>query len=201
MVSNIIFDLGGVLIDWNPRYMYRHIFDDEKKMEWFLTDICSSDWNEQQDAGRTLAEGTQLLQDQFPEWKQEIAAFYGRWEEMLGGAIDPTVAILKEINDNNRHNLYALTNWSNETFPVALERYDFLQIFEGIVVSGKEMCKKPDQRIYRILLDRFGLKPNESLFIDDNKRNVQAALQLGIQALWFDTPEKLRLDLKEMHIL
>ena len=94
-----------------------------------------------------------------------------------------------------------LTNWSNETFPVALERYDFLQIFEGIVVSGKEMCKKPDQRIYRILLDRFGLKPNESLFIDDNKKNVQAALQLGIQALWFDTPEKLRLDLKEMHIL
>ena len=108
MVSNIIFDLGGVLIDWNPRYVYRHIFDDEKKMEWFLTDICSSDWNEQQDAGRTLAEGTQLLQDQFPEWKQEIAAFYGRWEEMLGGAIDPTVAILKEINDNNRHNIYAL---------------------------------------------------------------------------------------------
>ena len=201
MVSNIIFDLGGVLIDWNPRYVYRHIFDDEKKMEWFLTEICSSDWNEQQDAGRTLAEGTQLLQDQFPEWKQEIAAFYGRWEEMLGGAIDPTVDILKEIHDNNRHNLYALTNWSNETFPVALERYDFLQIFEGIVVSGKEMCKKPDQRIYRILLDRFGLKPNESLFIDDNKRNVQAALQLGIQALWFDTPEKLRLDLKEMHIL
>ena len=201
MIKNIIFDLGGVLIDWNPKFMYRKIFDSESEIDWFLTNICTMEWNVQQDAGRTLEEATSVLQSKHPEWSDKIAAYYGRWDEMLNGPIEKTLDLFELIRANNKHNIYGLTNWSAETFPVALDRYDFLHSFDGIVVSGDEKCIKPDAKIYNILLDRYNLIPQECLFIDDNKHNIAGALSLGIQAIWFQSPEQLQIDLKELEIV
>lgn len=200
-IDTVIFDLGGVLIDWNPRYLYRKIFDDPQEMENFLANICTSDWNEEQDAGRSLAEATQILVDQFPERGEEIKAFYGRWVEMLNGPIQGTVDIFRQIKEQNNHRLYALTNWSAETFPHAIERYEFLQWFEGILVSGVEKMKKPDPKIYQLILSRYDIDPYRSIFIDDNAKNVKAAKDEGIHAIHFQTPEALAGQLKEMNIL
>ena len=200
-IDTVIFDLGGVLIDWNPRYLYRKIFDDVQEMEHFLANICTSDWNEEQDAGRTLAEATQILVDQFPEKAEEIKAFYGRWEEMLNGPIQGTVEIFRQIKEQDNHRLYALTNWSAETFPIAIERYEFLQWFEGILVSGVEMLKKPDPKIYQLILNRYEIEPTRSIFIDDNAKNIKAAAEQGIHAIHFQSPEALALQLKNMNIL
>ena len=197
-IQTIIFDLGGVLIDWNPRYLYRKIFDTEAQIESFLAQICTGDWNEQQDAGRPLATATQLLVDQHPEQEAAIRAFYDRWIEMLGGPIDGTVEVFRKLKAQGTHRLYALTNWSAETFPHALERYDFLGWFEGILVSGQEMMKKPDPRIYQLILDRYNIEPSTALFIDDSQRNVDGALASGIQAIRFESPQKLQEDLDRL---
>ncbi|MEM8526287.1 MAG: HAD family phosphatase [Bacteroidota bacterium] len=195
--TTIIFDLGGVLIDWNPRYLYRKIFDDEERMEYFLENICTSDWNEQQDGGRSLAEGTNLLLEQHREWEQEIRAFYDRWEEMLGGVLQGTLDILTRFKESGNYRLYALTNWSSETYPIAKERYEFLSWFEGVLVSGEEKMKKPDPKFYQLLLDRFDIEASESLFIDDNLRNVKAARAMGIEAIHFHNSAQLKQELKE----
>ncbi len=135
MIDTVIFDLGGVLIDWNPRYVYRKIFEDEQKMEYFLTEICGDAWNKAQDAGRPIAEGNKILIEKHPEWESEILAFYKRWVEMLGGPIHESVDILKTLHDKKETRLIALTNWSAETFPIARAMYDFLGLFEGILVE------------------------------------------------------------------
>ncbi len=192
MTETIIFDLGGVLIDWSPSYVFDTIFEDEKEKEYFFQNICTSEWNEQQDAGRSIAEGNAILIEQFPHYKEPILAFYGRWKEMLGGPIDETVQLLKELKDLKQHNLYALTNWSAETFPVAIERYEFLQWFEGILVSGEEKMKKPDPRIYQLMLDRYNIEPASALFIDDSKKNVDSANEFGLPAVLFESVDKLR---------
>ncbi|RYY63452.1 MAG: HAD family phosphatase, partial [Chitinophagaceae bacterium] len=163
--------------------------------------ICTSDWNEEQDAGRSLQEATELLVQRHPEWKEPIEAFYGRWEEMLGGPIQPTVEIFRRLKESERYQLYALTNWSSETFPVALERYDFLHWFRGRVVSGEEKMRKPAPAFYQLILDRFGLDPATTLFIDDNKRNVDAAAAMGIQCIWFRSPEQLEQELRKHNVL
>ena len=183
MIRNIVFDLGGVLIDWNPRYLFRKIFKDEKKIDWFLSNICTMDWNEKQDEGRSLEEATNLLTDLHPEYNAEISAYYNRWEEMLGGVIISNLKCLHAISNNNRFNVYALTNWSAETFPIALQRYGFLRMFKGILVSGKEGLKKPDPKIYQLLLERYSLTASECLFIDDSLRNIKAAQQMDIQCI------------------
>ena len=190
-IKNIIFDLGGVLIGWDPKMVFRSIFETEEEVDWFLTNICTMDWNEEQDAGRSLQEGTELLIKQFPEHKNNIEAYYGRWEEMLTGAIQGTVDILKKFISNPRYKVLALTNWSAETLPVARAHYDFLSWFEGIVVSGEEKCRKPEKKFYQILLDRYNLAPEECLFIDDNKRNIDAATELGFSCIHFQSPEQL----------
>jgi len=191
MITTIIFDLGGVLIDWNPKYLYKKIFKDEADMEDFLHKICSSDWNEEQDAGRSLHEATEALVKEYSEHEQSIRAYYGRWQEMLGGAIEGTVEILRKMKESRRYKLYALTNWSDETFPIAQEQYDFLNWFDGVVVSGTEKMRKPLPEFYRLLLNRYNVKATEALFIDDNKRNTDAAKQLGIDSIVYTTPEKL----------
>ncbi len=201
MIDTIIFDLGGVLVDWNPVYVYREIFEDEAQMEYFFKNICTSDWNETQDAGRPLREGTELLVAQHPEWEQEIRAFYGRWQEMLGGPVEGTVETLEKLKNLNRHRLFALTNWSAETFPIALELYDFLHWFEGIVVSGVEKTRKPFPEFYRILFERYDIAPRRALFIDDNERNIIAAKELGLHCLHFKSPGQLNLYLKSIGIL
>ncbi len=200
MYKNIIFDLGGVLIDWNPRYLYRKIFDSEEKIDWFLENICDMDWNEQQDAGRPLTEATKILVDKYPEYETEISAYYGRWIEMLDGPIQGTVDILKQTIYNPNFRVVALTNWSAETFPFALERYDFLGWFEGVVMSGEEKCKKPDPKIYNTLLDRFDMKPEDCIFIDDSLRNIKGGEELGINGIHFTNPEDLSSKLSEKGI-
>jgi 2-haloacid dehalogenase len=201
MINTIIFDLGAVLIDWNPHYMYSTLFDDEQEMKNFLATVCTPDWNEEQDAGRSLQEGTEILVKQFPEHEANIRAFYSRWEEMLGDPFWDTVEIFKELKESNKYKIYALTNWSAETFPVALERYDFLNWFDGIVVSGAEKMRKPTLEFYQILLNRHQVKPEEALFIDDNYRNILAAEKLGIQSIHFTSADKLREKLVEFNIL
>lgn len=196
--STIIFDLGGVLIDWNPRYVFKQIFTTDEAVEHFLSSVCTNHWNEQQDGGRSFAEATEVLIAEFPHYSSEIAAYYGRWKEMLGGPIDATVNILRGLKDSQNFKLLALTNWSAESFPVALERYDFLSWFDGILVSGVEKMKKPDPQIYQLLLERYNVQPSEAIFIDDNIHNVHAARSLGIDALHFTGSEKCRSDLKQI---
>ncbi|MDX1939084.1 MAG: HAD family phosphatase [Saprospiraceae bacterium] len=200
-LNTIIFDLGGVLIDWNPEYVFRNVFDDEQEMYYFFENICTHDWNIQQDAGRSLAEATEILVQERPDYESQIRAYYGRWREMLGGAIEETVEILDILRKQDSHRLLALTNWSHETFPTALERYDFLHWFEGIVVSGEEKLIKPDPRIYNLLIDRYQVEPQRALFIDDNVKNVTGAQSVGLQAVRFESPGQLRGFLKENGVL
>lgn len=180
-IKNIVFDFGGVLIDWNPVYLYRKIFHKEEEMNYFLEHVCRYDWNILQDAGRPLAEATALLQAQHPEYHEEIGMYYGRWAEMLGGTIDENVRLIKPLKE--RYKVYGLTNWSAETIPMAMERYDFFNDLDGMVVSGAEKVSKPDRRIYEILMQRYELKAEESLFIDDNYANIEAARELGFNTI------------------
>lgn len=200
-ITTIIFDLGGVLIDWNPRYVYRSIFDSEEKIDWFFDNICTHDWNENQDAGRSLREATGELVAKHPEYEQEIRAYYDRWEEMLGGPIAGTVEILRFLKEAKKYKMYALTNWSAETFPVALQRYDFLHWFDGIIMSGEERTRKPFPEVYQVLLDRFKVNPSEAVFIDDNLRNITGAESLGIAGIHFQSPRQLLEDLKRRQII
>ena len=198
-ITTIIFDLGGVLIDWNPEYVYLDVFKgDRKKMTWFFDTICTSDWNENQDAGYPLAQATADRIALFPEHEDLIRLFYGRWEEMLGGEISGTLKILKKLIPN--YKVVALTNWSNETFPIALDRFEFLHWFDDIVVSGKEKTRKPFKQIYDIALERFDTKPENAVFIDDNLRNIEAANTLGIHGIHYKNPELLIKQLREFHI-
>ncbi len=197
----VIFDLGGVLIDWNPRYLYNKIFDDDEKVTWFLENVCTSEWNDQQDAGRSFDEATEELITRHPEWEVPIRAWYGRWQETIGGPIEGTVEILRQIRDAGNVRLYALTNWSSETFPWALANFEFLHWFEGIVVSGVEKTRKPFPGFYRVLFERYNLAPGRALFIDDNLRNVKGAEEVGLHAVAFRDPIDLRAQLTRLGII
>ncbi len=201
-IDNIIFDLGGVLIDWNPEYVYLDVFNgDRQKMQWFFDNICTHDWNENQDAGYSMAKATEERVSLFPEYEELIRIFYGRWDDMLGDSIHETVNILDNLIRSSNYKVLALTNWSHETFPKALKKFDFLHWFEGIVVSGEEKTRKPFAEIYNITLNRYGLEPGRSLFIDDNLRNIEAAKELGINGIHFKSPEQLIQQLKNYNIL
>src|SRR4029078_686451 len=200
-ISAIIFDLGGVLIDWNPNYVFDKMFDSEEKKKHFFENICTPDWNEKQDAGRSIKEATEELLVKHPDWKEYIEAYYGRWREMLGGPIHDTVEIFKQLKQTGRYKIYALTNWSAETFPIALELYEFLHWFDGRLVSGEEKMRKPFPEFYQLMLDRFELTPEETLFIDDSLRNEQAARAIGLKTLHFKSPAQLKEDLMELGLL
>jgi len=200
-IDAVIFDLGGVLIDWNPRYLYRKIFDDEDKITWFLENICTTDWNDQQDAGRSFEQATRELVARHPEWEEAITAWYGRWQETIGGPIHDTVEILRRLRDSNGHRLYALTNWSAETFPWALDNFEFLHWFHGIVVSGVEKTRKPFPEIYQILFKRYDVVPQRALFIDDNLKNIHGAREVGLNAIHFTHPEDLEQQLAQFGVL
>lgn len=198
--DTVVFDLGGVLIDWNPRYLYRRLFDDEATMERFLAEVCTPQWNERQDAGRPWHEAVATLSAQFPQHATLIDAYRARWHEMLGGALASSVAVLDELRGRGVR-LYALTNWSQETFPVAWERFDFLRWFDGIVVSGQEGLIKPDAAIFQRMIARFALAPQRTIYIDDAPRNVDAARQLGMHSLLFRDAETLRAELCRSGVL
>lgn len=199
-LKNVVFDLGGVLIDWNPRYLYKKVFQQDADMEYFLTHICTDEWNVQQDAGRTLQEGTEILCKQYPQHKDLITLYYARWHEMLNGAIPESVAILEKLKANNVP-VYALTNWSHETFTYARSHFAFLQNFLDIVVSGEEKVLKPNKKIYEILLKRNNLLATESIFIDDNLMNVRAASALGFTGIHFTSAAQLSRSLRDLGML
>ena len=198
-IDTVIFDLGGVLIDWNPRYLYRKIFQTEEETEWFLANICTAEWNDLQDEGRTFAEATNELIARHPDWEMPIRAWYDRWEETISGPIHGTVEILQTVR-NTDHKLYALTNWSSESFPIALKKFNFLEWFDGIVVSGVEKMRKPDHRYFRVLFDRYSIEPGRSVFIDDNDKNILAGRELGLNVIRFVSPEQLWADLTKLGV-
>ncbi len=200
MPTTIVFDLGGVLIDWNPRYLYRQLFDDETEMEAFLSIVCTPEWNVAQDGGRTVAEAVAEATSRHPEKAALIEAYYDRFDEMMAGPIDGTLDILARLRQQQTP-CYALTNWSAETFPLARNRFDFLGWFKGVVVSGEEKLKKPDPAIYRLLLERFALEPQDTVFVDDSPRNVQAAAELGLHAIHFTSPSALNDELTRLQIV
>jgi 2-haloacid dehalogenase len=198
-INTIIFDFGGVLIDWNPRYMYRDEFEESSEMEDFLSRICTDDWNLQQDKGRTLAEGTRMLQEKFPEHAMKIQLYYDQWEKMVKGDIPQNVALLQKLKE--KYKLYGLTNWSAETFPIVFRRYPFFTLFDGIVVSGEEKLIKPDKKIFEIMLERFRLEAKYAVFIDDNLNNIQAAKELGFATIHVQEKTDLKRELHAMGLI
>jgi len=196
-IKSVVFDIGGVLIDWNPRHLYRKIFSSEEEMERFLSEVCTYEWNVQQDGGTLFSVATAELSAKFPAYSDKIALYYGRWEEMLGGELTDTVNLFNELKSAGMP-LYALTNWSHEAFPVAYERYGFMKQFDGIVVSGYEKLLKPDHAIYRVLMDRYNVNPAESVYIDDNKANAEAAAELGFHSIHFQSADHLRYELRSL---
>ncbi|MBQ9274387.1 MAG: HAD family phosphatase [Succinivibrio sp.] len=188
-IRNVIFDFGGVLIDWDPRYVYRSLFKDDGKMEYFLAHICTSEWNAQMDKGLSFDECIAELSAQYPDYAEFIGYWKTKWPQMLGGQIDCGVALLDAVQKSGRYTAYGLTNWSAETFPIAFESFKFLQNLEGIVVSGEEKTIKPEKGIYLTLLERYKLNPEECLFIDDNEANLVTARSRGIQTVLFSPRE------------
>jgi 2-haloacid dehalogenase len=199
-IETVIFDLGGVLIDWNPRYLYRKILKDEEQVTWFLENVCTGEWNDQQDAGRSFEEATKELIRKHPEWEEPITAWYSRWQETISGPIHETVDILEKIKKSNGYRLYALTNWSAETFPWALDNFKFLHWFEGIVVSGVEKTRKPFPEFYQILFDRYKIDPAKAIFIDDNIKNIEGARKIGLPAIQFQNPQQLKEHLTQIGV-
>lgn len=195
-----VFDLGGVLIDWDPRHLYRRLFDDPAVMEAFLAEVTTPAWNHEQDAGRPWAEAIAALVAAHPDQRALIEAFHLRWPETLGGPIEGTVAVLAELRAAGVR-LLALSNWSAETFPFARARYPFLDWFDGIVISGEVGITKPDPGIYRVLVARHAVVPRETVFIDDRPDNLATAARLGFHAIRFLDPDSLRRDLRRIGLL
>lgn len=199
-VDTVVFDLGNVLVHWNPRHLFRKIFGaDEAAMECFLSEVCNTEWNEQQDCGRPWEDGIAAAIAQHPAHEPYIRAYYDRWEEMIPSAIDETVEVLAQLRALNVR-LLALTNWSHETFPIAQRRFPFLTWFEGIVVSGHERLVKPDPAIFQLLIERYKLRPESTVFIDDSMRNVEASIGEGLHGIHFRSASELRTQLRALGI-
>lgn len=185
MIKNIIFDYGGVLLDWNPHYLYDSYFGDVEKAEWFLTNICTYEWNAQHDNGKPVAEGTAELIAEHPEWEKEIRMYYDDFMKMMGGQIPGMEEFVKSLKDKG-YRVFGLSNWSEETFALVRHVYPVLDLMEDMVISGIERVMKPDHRIFRLALERFGIKAEETIFLDDNPANVQAACEIGIKGILFN---------------
>ncbi len=198
--SVVVFDLGGVLVDWDPRYLYRQLLPDETAVEKFLAEVCTPEWNAAQDAGRPWAEAVAVASALFPDQAELIAAYHERWAETLGGEIQGSVEALRDLHERGVR-LYALTNWSAEKFDLTFPRFEWLSWFDGIVVSGHELIVKPDPRIFAILLERYGLDPSSTVYVDDVEANVETARALGMVSLLFTGPVRLRNDLGRLGVL
>jgi 2-haloacid dehalogenase len=200
-IEAVVFDLGGVCIDWDPRHLYRKLFaGDDEAMERFLTEVCSQEWNAELDAGRSWGEAIETLTQEHPESRAHIEAFRERWVEMLGGPIDDTVEILDRLRRNGIP-IFALSNWSAETYPLARPLFPFLEWFDGVVISGAEGIRKPDPRIFQVLLDRHGLDAPTTAFVDDVAENVAAAQAVGMTGILYRGGAGLRADLRRLGLL
>lgn len=197
MIHNIIFDYGGVLLDWNPHYLYDPYFGDVDKAEWFLTHICTYEWNAQHDGGKPVAEGTAELQAQYPEWDKEIALYYNEFMKMMGGQVPGMETLVKDLKAQG-YRVFGLSNWSEETFALVRPVYPVLNLMEDMVISGHEKVMKPDPKIFQLALQRFGIQADETVFIDDNPKNVAAANGVGIRGILFESIEKLETALIEL---
>jgi len=185
-IDTIIFDLGGVLVDWKPEYVYRKKFKgNEEKLQWFLKNVCSPEWNIEQDAGRTIEEANKVKINEFPEYEDLIKVFYEQWPNMFSGPIHENLALFRKLKASGNYKIYALTNWSSEKWDKALELFPFFNDFDGVVVSGQEKTRKPFSEIYKILLNRFNISPEKAVFIDDNNDNVLAARGLNIHGIHY----------------
>ncbi|MGB0694854.1 MAG: HAD family hydrolase [Rhodospirillaceae bacterium] len=190
----VVFDIGGVLVDWNPNHLYRKLIPSDAEREAFLRDICSPAWNHQFDAGVSFTAGVDALSAQHPDKADLIAAYRDRWVEMLEGSFEDTVRLLRRLQAAGVP-LHAITNWSMETFPIAQQRFDFLQGFDVLVVSGAENMAKPDPAIFRLFLERAGETAQNCLFIDDNAANIESASALGFHTHHFKQAAALEADL------
>ncbi|MCR5536952.1 MAG: HAD family phosphatase [Succinivibrio sp.] len=184
-IKNVVFDFGGVLIDWNPRHFYKDVFHDDEKMEYFLNNVTTSAWNSQMDKGRSFDDCIRELCKQFPEYSDEIKMYKTGWTKMISGEIPEGVQLLQAVKKSGQYVTYGLTNWSAETFPYAFSHFKFMQEFEGIVVSGEEKMIKPDKGIFLTLFERYHLDPEECLFIDDNTKNIETAKSRGMTCVHF----------------
>jgi 2-haloacid dehalogenase len=197
MIDTIIFDLGGVLIDHKPEHLFLDEFNgDREKMNWFLQNVCTSEWNIEQDGGRTIEEATLTKIAEFPEHEYFIRTYYNKWEKMCNGSIDGTLEIFETLKKNDNYKCYALTNFSDETWPAARKMYPYLDTFDGMVVSGKEKIIKPNAEIYNLLLNRYNLTASNSVFIDDRLENIEGAKNVGIHGIHFQNPTQLAEELK-----
>ncbi|MBL8589107.1 MAG: HAD family phosphatase [Methylobacteriaceae bacterium] len=190
----VVFDVGEVLLDWNPRHLYDKVIADADAREWFLAHVCTPDWNREQDRGRDWGEAVALLARAFPEWSREIEAFHHRWEETVRGPVAGSVDILRRLHAAGAP-LYAITNFSAPKFAESRRRFDFLNLFRGVVVSGEAGLIKPDRRIFDLFCARFALAPQRCFFIDDSRANVEAARAVGMQAALFVDPPGFARDL------
>mgnify|MGYP001547591098 CR=1 FL=1 len=199
-IQTIVFDLGGVLVDWNPKYVYKDDFQQTDEMNWFLAEVCNDKWNVTQDAGRTYAEGEAIKISEYPEYEEQIKLFNKNWHLMFSGPIAENVALFKQLRTNNLYKLYALTNWSAEKWPQALKLFPFFNQFDGAVVSGQEKTIKPFPDIYHILLNRYGLTAETTLFIDDKMENIEMATAIGFQTIHFTGEQSLKQQLRKFSI-
>jgi 2-haloacid dehalogenase len=199
-IAAVVFDIGGVLLDWNPRHLYRKLFDDEHEMERFLSEVCTLEWHDAHDRGKPFELSCDELAAAHPFYSEHIHAWGRRSEEMIGGTIPETVELLRELKEA-RVPVYALTNMEVETYPRRLERFEFLRWFDGAVVSAFEGVAKPDAEIFQLLLERFGLDPSTTLLVDDSARNVRAARRVGMQAVEFSSAADLRALLERAGLL
>jgi len=197
--QTIIFDLGGVLIDWNPRYLYNQIFSDEEELEFFLRAVCSPEWNAQMDGEKSFSDGIEELIPLHPEYTDQIRAYFSRWEEMIAGIFSDTVQILSELKDAE-YPLAALSNWSSETFPIVNARYEFLDWFEPLILSGHVGLVKPDHQIFNLLLCSVDRDSKDCIYIDDMEVNIKAASEVGFSTILFSSSEQLRRDLKSLGV-
>lgn len=191
MIKNVIFDFGCVLVNWDQHNLYDSYFGSREKTDWFIQHICTLPWNNQTDVGKTFAEAVTEKVAEFPEWEKEIRMYWERWEDMIGGAIEGMEEWIGELKAAG-YGTFGLTNWSTETFPLVKDKYAVFGMLDGIVMSGEELIGKPDPRIYQILLDRYGLKAAECVFIDDRIGNIEAGEQLGIRGILFENCQQAK---------
>ncbi len=199
-VKTLVFDLGGVLIDWDPRHLYRKLIPDESELDFFLSEVCSPDWNAQIDRGKSFQESVDGLAVVYPKYTKQIQAFCSRWEETITGPIHGTVKILEGLRGAG-YPLAALSNWSAETFPKVADRFEFLSWFDPLVISGEIGLIKPTPEIYHYLLREINREAEECIFIDNSEANVQTAEELGFISIHFSSPEQLQVKLEGLGVL
>ena len=195
-IEAAVFDLGGVLLDWDPRHLYRTVFDDEAEMERFLAEVCTMAWHVQHDAGVPFAQTIPALSAQFPDHADAIALWETRYHDMVAGEVPGTADVVRSLHDRGIA-LYVLSNMPAEVADTIVP-YDWLQLFDGVVVSGAELVIKPDPAIYHVLVDRYGVEPARTIFVDDRADNVDAAAALGFQAIRFTDAEALRAEVDRL---